>query len=109
MLMINRCSWAHCLLETARLLDVPEQHLLTSTELAAISGKANPQGNIIPFPGAESSIRARARATEGCGQRLFPAHFISSTAQQLCLRQTCGIALREESGDRIPFFEQVSQ
>jgi hypothetical protein len=52
MLMVNRCAWAHCVLEGARLLDVPEGQLLTQAELAAISGKTSPHGSIIPFPGA---------------------------------------------------------
>ena len=52
MLMVNRCTWAHCVLEAARLIGVPEQHLLTKAELAAISGEMSPHGIIIPFPGA---------------------------------------------------------
>ena len=54
MLMVNRCTWAHCLLETARVLDVPAESLLMASELASLSGKASPHGCIIPFPAGSS-------------------------------------------------------
>ena len=47
MLYINRCTWDHILLEAAGLLKVPVAKLLTKNELAAINGKANPEGVII--------------------------------------------------------------
>jgi hypothetical protein len=47
MLFVNRCTWAHIVLEAARLLKVPVTKLLTKKEIAAINGKANPEGVII--------------------------------------------------------------
>ena len=44
---MNRCTWAHILLESAKLLKVPMTKLLTKNELATINGKANPEGVII--------------------------------------------------------------
>jgi len=44
---VNRCTWAHILLEAAKLLKVPVTKLLTRNEMAAINGKANPEGVII--------------------------------------------------------------
>lgn len=44
MLFINRCSWGHILLEVARVLGMPQEELLTSEELSALSGKASPEG-----------------------------------------------------------------
>lgn len=48
MLFVNRCTWAHVLVEAARLLEIPGDQLLTSHELAALRGKASPHGIIIP-------------------------------------------------------------
>ncbi|HSW57320.1 MAG TPA: hypothetical protein VLH15_02855 [Dehalococcoidales bacterium] len=47
MLFVNRCSWAHILEETARVLAAPREALLTAPELAAIDGKSRPEGVII--------------------------------------------------------------
>jgi phosphoketolase len=47
MLFVNRCTWAHILAEAARVLDVPRQELLTSEEMAALDGRASPEGVII--------------------------------------------------------------
>ncbi|HLV00526.1 MAG TPA: xylulose 5-phosphate 3-epimerase, partial [Acidobacteriota bacterium] len=54
MLMVNQCTWAHCLLEAARLLDMSAAELLTEEELEALSGVRNPHGTIIPFPYQEA-------------------------------------------------------
>jgi hypothetical protein len=35
-MFINRCTWAHILLETARVLGMPREDLLTAEELAAL-------------------------------------------------------------------------
>jgi phosphoketolase len=43
LLFINRCAWAHILLETARVLGMPREDLLTAEELAALEGKAAPE------------------------------------------------------------------
>lgn len=51
MLFINSCSWAHCVVEAARLLGLPEERFLSETELAALAGHLNPQGVIVPSPG----------------------------------------------------------
>ncbi|MCW5969169.1 MAG: hypothetical protein KIT57_11695 [Blastocatellales bacterium] len=45
---VNRCSWAHCAAEAARLLDLPVQQVLDSTEIDAIEGRASPHGAVIP-------------------------------------------------------------
>jgi phosphoketolase len=47
MLFVNRCTWAHVLAETARVLDLPREELLTSEELAALDGRASPEGVIV--------------------------------------------------------------
>ena len=47
MLFVNRCTWAHIVLEAARLLKVPVTKLLSKKEIAALNGKANPEGVII--------------------------------------------------------------
>jgi len=47
MLFVNRCSWAHILGEAARLLGIPPEGLLASEELAALDGRAAPEGVII--------------------------------------------------------------
>ena len=51
MLMVNGCTWAHCLKAVAQVAGLGIQELLTREELAALSGETNPQGVIIPFPG----------------------------------------------------------
>jgi phosphoketolase len=47
MAFVNRCSWAHCLRETARLLQLPEADLLSSEERQALDGKRSPHGVIV--------------------------------------------------------------
>ena len=47
MLVVNRCSWVHILAETARILELPREALLTSEELALAEGRAAPEGVII--------------------------------------------------------------
>jgi len=44
---VNHSTWAHIVLEAARLLKVFVTKLLTKKEIAAINGKANPEGVII--------------------------------------------------------------
>ena len=44
MLFINRCTWAHILLEAARVLGMLQEELLTPGELLALEGKASPEG-----------------------------------------------------------------
>jgi phosphoketolase len=51
LLFVNRCTWAHCVAEAARLLNIPRECLLNETELRALAGELNPQGIIIPEPG----------------------------------------------------------
>jgi phosphoketolase len=43
MLFVNRCSWAHILLEVTRVLGMPQEELLTPEDFAALSGKASPE------------------------------------------------------------------
>jgi phosphoketolase len=50
MLFVNRCTWAHCVAEAARLLRLPQQELLDEGEIAALAGRAEPQGVIVPHP-----------------------------------------------------------
>jgi phosphoketolase len=47
MLFVNRCTWAHILNEAARLLGIDATELLSKDEIAALNGKANPEGVII--------------------------------------------------------------
>lgn len=44
MLFVNRCTWAYILLEVTRVLGILQKELLTSEELAALSGKSSPEG-----------------------------------------------------------------
>lgn len=48
MAFVNRCTWAHCLRETARLLQLPETELMSPDEVQALDGKRSPHGTIIP-------------------------------------------------------------
>lgn len=45
---VNRCSWAHCVREAARLLELPDVDLLTSDERQALDGRRSPHGVLIP-------------------------------------------------------------
>jgi phosphoketolase len=47
LLFVNRCSWAHVLAEAAQALDLPREDVLTAEELAALDGKASPEGVIV--------------------------------------------------------------
>ena len=47
MLFVNRCTWAHILAATARALNISDDALLTAQELAALNGKACPEGVIV--------------------------------------------------------------
>jgi hypothetical protein len=47
MLFVNRCSWAHVLAECARVAGLNREDLLTADELAALEGRATPEGVII--------------------------------------------------------------
>lgn len=48
MAFVNRCSWAHCLREAARLLQLAEADLLEPEERQALDCKRSPHGVIIP-------------------------------------------------------------
>lgn len=48
LLFVNHASWAHCLAETARLLNLPLDRVLTPAELQALHGQRSPHGIIIP-------------------------------------------------------------
>jgi hypothetical protein len=47
MLFVNRCDWGHILMEVARILGMLQEELLTSEELAALGGKASPEGILV--------------------------------------------------------------
>jgi hypothetical protein len=47
LLFINRCTWAHVLLEVARVLGLSQEDLLSPQELMALHGRASPEGVII--------------------------------------------------------------
>lgn len=47
MAFVNRCSWAHCIWEVARLLQLPEADLLSIEERQALDGKRSPHGVIV--------------------------------------------------------------
>ena len=44
MLFVNHCTWANILAETARVLELSVEDLLTSEELAVLEGRAAPEG-----------------------------------------------------------------
>jgi phosphoketolase len=46
MLFVNRCTWAHILLEVGRVLGTLQEELLTPEELAVLGGKSSPEGVI---------------------------------------------------------------
>jgi phosphoketolase len=48
LLFVNRSSWAHCVAEVARLLDVERERLLDAPELEALDGRRNPHGIVVP-------------------------------------------------------------
>jgi phosphoketolase len=48
LLFVNRSSWAHCVLEAARLLGRASADFLTETELRALDGRISPHGVVIP-------------------------------------------------------------
>jgi len=48
MLFVNRCSWAHCVRESARLLRLAEHDLLSEEERRALDGKRTPHGILLP-------------------------------------------------------------
>jgi len=50
LLYVNRSSWAHVVLEAARLLDLDPAGLLEPAEREALDGRRNPQGVIVPEP-----------------------------------------------------------
>ncbi len=47
MLFVNRCTWAHILAETAPILGLSRENLLTPKELSVLEGRAAPEGVII--------------------------------------------------------------
>lgn len=47
MLFVNRCTWAHILNEVAGVLRMQREELLISEEVAALDGKASPEGIIV--------------------------------------------------------------
>jgi hypothetical protein len=51
MLMVNGCTWAHCVLAAAEAMGLHPQDLVTQDELAAMMGGKSPQGVIIPSHG----------------------------------------------------------
>lgn len=47
MLFVNHCTWAHIVVSAAQLLEIPREDLLETAELAALDGKASPEGVIL--------------------------------------------------------------
>ena len=47
LLFVNRCSWAHVLVEVARVLGIPPEDVLSPEELEALNGRASPEGVIL--------------------------------------------------------------
>ncbi len=47
MLCVNRCTWAHIVVEVAQLIGLSEGELLTSPELAALHGHTSPEGVLV--------------------------------------------------------------
>jgi len=48
LMFINRCTWAHCLEEAAKLLGISRDRFLTAVECDALDGRMSPQNLIIP-------------------------------------------------------------
>ncbi len=48
MLFVNRSTWAHILVEAARVLGMRHEEFLSSEEQAALDGKVCPEGIIVP-------------------------------------------------------------
>lgn len=48
MLFVNRCSWAHCVREAARLLHLSDGEVLSLDERRALDGRRSPHGVIVP-------------------------------------------------------------
>jgi phosphoketolase len=48
LLYVNGCTWAHCVAEVAKVLDLDREKLLSADELAAVDRKRSPHGIIIP-------------------------------------------------------------
>ena len=48
LLFVNRSSWAHCVAEVARVLDLSRERLLTAAECEALDGRRSPHGVITP-------------------------------------------------------------
>lgn len=53
LLFVNRSSWAHCVAEVAKVLDLPRERLLIAAECEALDGRRSPHGVIIPTPPEE--------------------------------------------------------
>ncbi len=47
MLFVNRCTWAHVLMEAAGVMGMSREDLLNSEEMAALDGKVSPEGIIV--------------------------------------------------------------
>jgi hypothetical protein len=47
MLFVNRAAWAHCLEQAARVMAMGPSEFLTDEELAALEGRASPEGVIV--------------------------------------------------------------
>lgn len=52
LLFVNGASWAHCLEQVARLLDLPAEKLLRPEEIQALQGRKSPGGVVIDLPAA---------------------------------------------------------
>jgi phosphoketolase len=50
LLFVNRASWAHCVEQAARLLDLPRSAVLDEAEEAALDGHRTPEGVIVTPP-----------------------------------------------------------
>lgn len=47
MLFVNRCTWAHIVAESARLLGLERREMLTDGEIAALEGAVSPEGTVV--------------------------------------------------------------
>jgi phosphoketolase len=56
MLFVNRSTWAHCVYEAARLLDLRLSHCLTREEVDALEGRVSPDGIIIHRSAAQAGM-----------------------------------------------------
>ena len=72
LLFVNRSSWAHVLVEAARVLDRPQEEFLAAQELDTLDGKASPEGLIVSLSAAAPSGPSHAVGDAAVGLETNP-------------------------------------